>query len=826
MKRAGGARRPFIIALILTLCGGMSAILQAQSTGWTPLPVADDPLVRMPGTQPGQVSIEAPTRCLNCHANYGGGLAEPGTNWMGSMMAQSARDFIFYSCMTVAAQDSIWAVGRPNATDICERCHFPKGWLEGRSDPTNASKMTGADFDGLSCDFCHQMVDPFAPDTHAGTREGSDWLNYWDETNLSSTPSNTAADATLTEDLSVLGTIHLFNGNSMFDPNGHPVDPNWTYAATGQYFIEGVRDKRGPFADAAARHPFFYSRFHKSKYFCATCHDVSNPVLENLAYNGTPPGDGTTDLPTEQNSAGFYYHVERTNSEFALSDYGQQGGAPGVGPYAPSVFYTPDPNNNIRTCQDCHMSGIFGQKACTQNDGVIRPTNSTEHPKSPVPWHNLTGGNAWVIYVLASAITGSPNYDADNAALLGQGPSVLTLDLTQGDGNDPNNMLAGVQRAMDNLNAAATILNSTYDQGTGQLTFRIRNNTAHKLISGFPEGRRMFVNIKAYQGASLIYEVNPYDATAGTLKGLPGSPNSPPLSSDEAYDDEIVYEAHTTSALTGEQETFHFALATGRYKDNRIPPKGFRIADATARFSEPVWHGLSDPSYFTAAEYAGGYDEVTVSLPPGADQVTIDLYYQTTSREYIEFLRDEINGTATSLSSPTPSGQPNAYIIQSDTFFSQLKAWGNTIWELWEHNKNVPGAAPYLMTNAAATIVSAPAAAGQIPDDWNVAGTPLSIDLLPSGDVTLSWGTSCLTSDTDYEIYEGTIGSFTSHVPLFCSTSGATSFTFSPSGGDEYYLVVPSVGSVEGSYGQDSTGTDRPASASACRAQSLGVCPP
>ena len=150
MSKAGGARRPFIIALILTLCGGMGALLQAQSTGWTPLPVADDPLVRMPGTQPNQVSIEAPTRCLNCHSDYGGGLAEPGSNWMGSMMAQAARDFVFFSCMTVAAQDSIWAVGRPNATDICERCHFPKGWLEGRSDPTNASLMTGADYDGLS----------------------------------------------------------------------------------------------------------------------------------------------------------------------------------------------------------------------------------------------------------------------------------------------------------------------------------------------------------------------------------------------------------------------------------------------------------------------------------------------------------------------------------------------------------------------------------------------------------------------------------------------------------------------------------------------------
>ena len=74
-------------------------------------------------------------------------------------MAQSARDFLFFACLTVAAQDSTWAIGRPNATDICERCHFPKGWIEGRSDPTNASLMTGADYDGVQCDFCHRAVD-------------------------------------------------------------------------------------------------------------------------------------------------------------------------------------------------------------------------------------------------------------------------------------------------------------------------------------------------------------------------------------------------------------------------------------------------------------------------------------------------------------------------------------------------------------------------------------------------------------------------------------------------------------------------------------------
>jgi hypothetical protein len=114
----------------------------------------------------------------------------------------------------------------------------------------------------------------------------------------------------------------------------------------------------------------------------------------------------------------------------------------------------------------------------------------------------------------------------------------------------------------------------------------------------------------------------------------------------------------------------------------------------------PHWNGAALPGYFTASEYTGGYDHVALGLPPGGDKVVVALYYQTTSREYVEFLRDEINGSASSLPSPTPSGEPNAYVIQTDPFFGALKAWGNTVWDLWLHNKDVPGAAPILMTQS------------------------------------------------------------------------------------------------------------------------------
>jgi cytochrome c553 len=739
---------------ILTILVGLSLFASATyvAQAFTAKLVVEDPLVRMPGTQPNQAALESPTRCLNCHAGYNSSV-EPGFNWQGSMMAQAARDFLFWSCMTVSAQDSIWAVGTPNATDICERCHFPKGWLEGRSDPTNASLMTGADYDGVQCDFCHRMYDPHFETTFDGSREGSDWVNYWDEaTNF----SQDMAAATRQEDSLISAAIGLFNGGTFFTNNLPP--SNYQEAGSGQFFISPNRDKRASFADANAKHAMFYSRFHKSKYFCASCHDVSNPILANLPFKDTTPGDGSTILLSELNSAYSYFHVERTFSEFMLSDYGLQGGAFGMGPFDPSLYMTSDPDNKIRMCQDCHMrdtEGAAANKAGTPvRTGDPATTGSTEHPYSGQPIHDLTGGNAWVSWVLASAVPGSPNHDPTNDDLLNQGAAALTLDLNQGEGINPNALLAGVGRAKEQLQLAASIQNVDYNPSNGALSFRVQNQTGHKLISGFPEGRRMFVNIQAKAGGTLIYEVNPYDPDAGTLKGLtypyidnglPVLPDPLAIGANEIHLDELVYEMKPTSSLTGEDKTFHFALATGRYKDNRIPPKGFRINEAAARISVPVWHAVDTPSLYTSAEYAGGYDDVSIHIAPGADEVVVNLYYQTTSREYIEFLRDEITGTGNqTLTGTGPGGDP-PYIIQSDPFFNQLKAWGGTLWQLWTHNMNVDGAKPFLMTSATF---------GVAPPPCEVGAPTLDSAVPASNQVTLNWtAPTSVAVPTGYNVY-------------------------------------------------------------------------
>ena len=716
-------------ATILRAGALLAAVFMSFSIqAWEPLPVSQDPLVRMPGTQPEQgVSLEGAGRCMNCHAGYNAHV-EPGFNWQGSMMSQSARDPFFWAAVAVAAQDSIAALGNPNATDICLRCHLPKGWLEGRSDPTNAAAMQGDDFDGVQCDFCHRNYDAFHVDTHAGTRESETRQGHWDETDLSGTPSSAGANQALTADQNEAANLRRFGGGPMYGADGKPVELAYDEAGGGQYFVATGSEKRASFADATARHQMLYSRFHKSRYFCSSCHDVSNPILANLQAQGS---DGS--LPTEQLPAYAYFHVERTFSEFMLSAYGRGEGAAGLGPFAPDVFNTSRPGNRIAACQDCHMRDVVGRGA-NKRDAILRPDESVEHPNSGQPLHDLTGGNTLVPWILASTVSGSPNYDAVNAGLLNN-TAGLTMDLAGGLGLNPAALLAGAERARQQLELAAVIEGLSYNAGTGALSFRIQNQTGHKLISGYPEGRRIWANIRVLgSGGELIQEINPWDAAAATLKGLgygyadiTADPLPAPvqMAGNERLEDTLVFEVKMSSTLTGETEgTFHFALADGRYKDNRIPPLGFRIVDAGERLAEPVWQGVAAPGLFSVDEYAGGYRDVALNVGAGAEVVEVSLYYQGVSREYAQFLSDEIDGRATSLAGV---GEGNNYIAGTDPFFDRLRAWGPTVWQLWKHNRAIPGAAPVQMAFAttsrgsAACTAPAPVLASAEPGHQQVA---------------------------------------------------------------------------------------------------------
>lgn len=91
-------------------------------------------------------------------------------------------------------------------------------------------------------------------------------------------------------------------------------------------------------------------------------------------------------------------------------------------------------------------------------------------------------------------------------------------------------------------------------------------------------------------------------------------------------------------------------------------------------------------------------------------------------------------------------------------------------------------------------------------------------------DITLSWQPSCDLTDSDYEVYEGFIGDFTTHQYRYCSTGGVSSITLFPSAGGTYYLVVPRKAVSEGSYGQRSDASERSQAIAPCFSQAISPC--
>lgn len=108
-------------------------------------------------------------------------------------------------------------------------------------------------------------------------------------------------------------------------------------------------------------------------------------------------------------------------------------------------------------------------------------------------------------------------------------------------------------------------------------------------------------------------------------------------------------------------ETFHFVLNNSVVKDNRIPPYEFSYDEARKRNALPVpADQYGDPGAGGSYNY---WDELTLSPPAGATYAEIDLLYQGTSWEYVQFLWRANTGA-------------NAFL--ADEGVNMLEAWINT----------------------------------------------------------------------------------------------------------------------------------------------------
>ena len=484
------------------------------------------------GTQPGMLNVEIFTQesCIICHGYVDPENVEVAPNWMGSMMAQAARDPVFYAGLAIANQDVAFS------GDLCIRCHTPRAWVDGRADPPDGSALLDEDRDGVNCHTCHRMVDPiFKPGI---------------------SPE---------EDVEILAAI---------DPL--PIRPG-----SGNYIIDPEDRRRGPFIidDPEPPHgvPTLFSPFHKTSELCATCHDVSNPLFERQ-----PDGTYVLGSLDMEHSTGDQYDmmpIERTYSEWLNSDYP-------FGVDAGGRFGGTIEDGIVSTCQTCHMPRREG-RGCIFEDYELRPD---------MPKHDFAGANTWVLGTLVD---------------LWPEDTLLSDDL----------LTAGQDRIFEMLELAATL---EAEQDGGTLMVTIINETGHKLPTGYPEGRRMWLNVEYYdEFGELIAERGAYDLDEALL-----------TTGDTKVYEMLVGVDAAVSAATGVPEgpSFHLVLNNVILQDNRIPPRGFTNA-AYEEAGAPI----------VGADYPDGqyWDNTGYILAQGAASATVNLYYQTSSREYIEFLRDE-----------------------------------------------------------------------------------------------------------------------------------------------------------------------------------------
>ncbi|MDZ4830677.1 MAG: dockerin type I repeat-containing protein, partial [Phycisphaerae bacterium] len=542
----------------IALALGVSSVMAGGGRGGRQLKVPSTGAdFFQPGTQPNPDSLAfnpiVPSQnCTFCHSDYLPSSA-PFDSWVASLKGQAARDPVWHAAVTIANQDA--NIGG----ETCIRCHAQGAWLGGRSSTGTLAEFTPEDYDGVTCNFCHRVVNPVLGENSAIGYPGD--------------PAN--PDAPI---LKALASQQLL-----------PVGPG-----NARYVVDPADNRRGPLGDVPDNlHglslngelvKLIDSPFHTKSEFCGTCHDVSNPLFVKQR-NGTY-ALGQLNSPHPTQDAHDMFPEQRTYSEWANSEFASTGVS-----YPDNRFGGPDhPTGVMSSCQDCHMP-INAGGACAFYE--FEPFF-----ERPVPQHSFSGVNSWVI----SAVREQLGEEAD------------FVGVTQ------ERVDAAKARNVQMLRDASDM---SVSQRGNALVARVTNQSGHKLPTGYPEGRRMWLNVRFFDARNvLLQEIGGYDNATATLNKTGAK---------------IWETKHSISAAVGKLTglpagtEFHLTLNDTITKDNRIPPRGFTNAAFAAIQASPVAASYSDGQY---------WDDSSFAIPRNATHAVVTLYHQTTSREYIEFLRD------------------------------------------------------------------------------------------------------------------------------------------------------------------------------------------
>jgi hypothetical protein len=380
-------------------------------------------------------------------------------------------------------------------------------------------------------------------------------------------------DAILRASVAEIPVEHIGNAMFLLDPQDYRRGPfdlgiNFSYHPNQTY--------RSDFLGGDPENVLARSRL------CGTCHNVDNPFLSwNDSEQEYLPNSNASPAPNL--GPDELFAIETTYEEWLNSEY---------------AFTT--------ACQDCHMPRTSGYGA----EAFFNPPLRDCGQNGCLPVHEFTGGNSWVPLLLQDARWRLNRQDL--AVLL--------------------NATAEKARAMLRRSAQIKIGPLSLVGPNQQVTIRVVNFTGHKLPTGYTEGRRMWLEVMAFDAdGNQIYSTCSYNPMTGQLVE---DQDCIIFESKQAVTQKLV-DALGLDIPVG--ESFHFMLNNSVYKDNRIPPAGFTAQALARRSMQPMINGLPAPDLYQPGQ---NYFERVYLLPGDTVQVSAILRYQTASKEYVEFLRD------------------------------------------------------------------------------------------------------------------------------------------------------------------------------------------
>ena len=318
---------------------------------------------------------------------------------------------------------------------------------------------------------------------------------------------------------------------------------------------------------------------------CGACHNVDNPVYSCSSNLSVPCQINANDTPAPSFEQDALFPVESTFEEWLNSS-----------------FVT------VAACQDCHMPRSTGYAA----ESFFNPVWRDCGVNGCLPLHEFVGGNSWIPILLQD-----PRWRLSPPGI------TALLDKTV---NSARSML------MKAAEVSVTPLSpSVQDPGRLQASVIITNLAGHKLPTGYAEGRRMWLSVKAYdQNGNEVFSSCQYDLSTGVLT---------PINGCQIFEVQQGISSDVAAALGKPAGAgFHFVLNNYTVKDSRIPPAGFSNNWLSRRSLAPVPENLF-PLDSNPSDLQYSFTITFSNIDPSAVSITAFLYYQTTSSEYIDFLR-------------------------------------------------------------------------------------------------------------------------------------------------------------------------------------------